>query len=165
MKTIIVGFSTHKGNAIGADLIRKYMGTEFSHVFFKFKEEHYTDYSVFHAVGRGLSYVCETRFLKTNQIVAQFELSVSDETYYELLNDCHASSGLKYGYLQNLGILIVECLNKLGCKFTKNPINDGINCSEWVAYLLEEMYGEWTDKDYNLVTPLDVYNYLVKLQS
>lgn len=165
MKTIIIGFSRHKGNAIGSELIQKYMGTKFSHVFFKFKEPHYVDNSIFHAVGRGLSYVSETRFLHSNTIAKEFVITVSDETYYELLNDCQQNSGIKYGFLQNIGILLVDCLNKLGCSISKNPINDGINCSEWVAYLIEEMYGKWTDKDYNLVTPLDVYNYLIKLQS
>lgn len=160
MKTIYIGYSRHKGSAIGSDFIRKYLGTPFSHNYFKFKDPQYNDSTVFHAVGRGLSYVSESRFLKTNTIVAEFEVQVSDETYNELLNDCHLNAGIKYGTFQNLGIVIVDCLNKLGCHIKKNPLDDGINCSEWVAYLLEEVYGKWTEIEYNLITPKETYNYL-----
>lgn len=165
MKTITIGFSRRKGSAIGSEIIQKYMGTKFSHVYFKFKEPHYIVHSIFHAVGRGLSYVCETRFLQSNAVAREFDIQVSDETYYELLNDCHLNSGIKYGYLQNLGIVIVDCLNKLGCKIKKNPLNDGINCSEWAAYLVHDMYGEWTEKEYNLVTPKDIHDFLERIHN
>jgi hypothetical protein len=38
--------------------------------------------------------------------------------------------------------------------------DDGVNCSELIAMALDEIYGEWTEKDYNLVTPKDIYKFL-----
>lgn len=162
MKTIIIGFSKHRGSwAIGSDLIRWFMKTEFSHTYFKFKEDSYEDSTICHATGKGVNYMSSTTFEKTNQPVAEFELEISNELYQELLQDCHRYAGDKYGYFQNLGILVVRVLGRVGIRMNRNPINDGINCSEWGYYLLEEIDGKWTNTDPNLVAPDEVYNYLV----
>ena len=125
-----------------------------------FKEDLYSDYTIFHAVGKGLTYISESRFKQNNEIVALFPVTIPDELFSELLEDCHKNAGLKYGFLQNIGIGLVRLANKVGIKVLKNPLNDGINCSEWLYYLLEEIYGKWTDTEPNLVAPDEVYDYL-----
>lgn len=162
MKTIIIGFSKHKGSwAIGSDLIRWFMKRDFSHTYFKFKENLYEDHTICHATGKGVNYMSETTFLEHNEPVAEFELEISDSLFDELLQDCHKFAGANYGYLQNVGILIVRVAAKIGIKMNKNPLNDGINCSEWGYYILEEIDGEWIHIDPNLVAPDQVYDYLV----
>lgn len=162
MKEIKIGFSTHKGFAPGSKLIRWYTKRDFSHTYFKYKDSTFTDHTIFHAVGKGLSYVSETNFLKHNTVVREFTMLVPDELFHLILNICHQKSGQDYGYLQNLGILIVELLSKVGIKLKENIINDGVNCSELMCYLLTEVHGKWIKKDADLVTPADVYDFLVK---
>lgn len=161
MKTIYIGFSRHKRFAIGSWAIQKFMNKPFSHTYFKFKEEKYTDHTIFHAVGKGMIYVAEMTFLEKNEIVAEFAIHISDELFDELLQDCHKNASRKYGYLQNLGVVIVRWAAKIGIKMKKNPINDGINCSEWIWWILQEVEGKWTETEPNLVGPDECYNYLV----
>lgn len=161
MKTIIIGFSKHKGFAPGSDLIKWFMNKDFSHTYFKFKEDLYDDHTIFHAVGKGLNYISERTFLEHNQPVAEFELPISDELFNELMQDCHKHAGGKYGYFQNLGIALVRGLAKIGITLDRNPIDDGINCSEWGYYILEDIDGKWIHIDPNLVAPDQVYDYLV----
>lgn len=161
MKTIYVGFSRNANSAPGSKVIQLFLNKPFSHTYFKFKEDSYCDHTIFHAVGKGLTYISETNFLNHNTVVFEKAIEINDETYKELLNECHQNAGRKYGFLQNLGILWVRSLNCLGFDLKTNPLDDGINCSEWMYYLLEEIYGRWTDTEPNLVAPDEVYNYLI----
>jgi len=111
-------------------------------------------------VGKGLSYISETSFKSRNIIVIEFALEIPDDLYNELLEDCHNNAGVHYGFLQNVGIVLVDLLNRVGFSINKNPIDDGINCSEWIYFLLEAVFGKWIDKDPNLVTPEDAYLFL-----
>jgi len=161
MKTIIIGFSRNKNNAIGSELIQKFMGKPFSHTYFKFKEDLYKDYTIFHAIGKGLVYMSETTFLEHNLPIYQFEIQILDELFNELMEDCHINAGKHYGFMQNIGIAIVRSLKKININITKNPFNEGINCSEWMYYILEEIYGKWTPVDPNLIAPDEVCDFLL----
>lgn len=160
MKTVYICFSRRRGFAIGSELIQKFMGKPFSHTYFKFKEDRYVDHTIFHAVGKGLIYVSEATLLEHNVPAKEFALVISDELFDELMQDCHKNAGKDYGFLQNLGVALVCGLAKLKIKVNKNPINDGINCSEWMYYILEEIYGKWTDEDPNLIGPDQIYDFL-----
>lgn len=156
---IMIGFSKHKGFAPMSNLIRMYMGTPFSHTYLKLKLDCFDKPSVFHAVGKGLILLSYDTFLEHNQVVAEFELDISDDLFKEICNTFHNKASSSYGYLQNLGIILADKF-----KLNKNPLNDGINCSEWISYCLEEVYpNDWNEskQDFNLITPKQVYNYLV----
>lgn len=162
MKTIVVGFSKAKSKwEVGSTLIAWWMGEDFSHTYFKFKEDMFQDWTVNQSTGHGINYMAETSFLQNNVSVKEFSLNISDELYLEILTTCHVNAGVSYGYLQNIGILIVDLLAKVKINVRKNPLPIGINCSEWMFYVLEEVYGKWTDKDPALVEPKDVYNFLL----
>ena len=158
MKTIYIGFS--KSNLIGSKLISWFLNREYSHTYFKFQEPWYDDKTINQSTGHGIGYMAEHNFIKNNTIVKEYVLDISDELFLELVNDCHKNAGVKYGYFQNLGIFVIDVLSKLKINIKRNPINDGVNCSEWMYYILEEVYGKWTDKDPNLVTPADVEAFL-----
>lgn len=160
MKTITVGFSCHKGFAPGSKIIKLILNRPFSHTYFKFKEDLLEDFTVFHAIGRGLSYVSYTNFKEHNNVVAEFDIEITDELYIELLNDCQKHASIQYGYMQNLGIVLVRGLSRLSITIKRNPFTKGINCSEWVYYILEEIYGNWIDSDPNLVGPDQVFDFL-----
>lgn len=159
MKNIIIGFSKNRKCAIGSKLIMAYMRTKFSHTYLRIKLDTFNEDSVFHAVGRGATIVSYSNFLIKNEPIKEFNLNISDELFDEICNEFHKRSGKDgYGFLQNIGILIAEKL-----KLTKNPFDDGLNCSEWIAYCLEEIYPErWksNERDFNLVKPSEVYEFL-----
>lgn len=158
MKQLTVGFSTHKGLSIGSKLIRLWMNTTFSHTYLYFKLQELDQYTVFHAVGTGPQFISKDTFLLHNIIIREFSFNVSEEQYHTILNKCHQASGrLKYGYLQNLGLVLARLFKR------KNNLFDaGVNCSEWIADCIIEIDPEAFSKfnDLNLVTPKDVYNYL-----
>jgi len=162
---VTIGFSRHRGFAIGSEAIQKFMNKPFSHTYFKFKQPMYKDYTIFHAVGKGLTYISETNFLKHNIIIYEFEIEISEELYKELMVDCHNNAGEHYGFYQNIGLAIVRLLSKIKINLKSNPFNDGINCSEWLYYILAEVYGKWTETEPNLVAPDEVYEFLVKVKN
>lgn len=161
MKTITIGFSKNTNSwAIGSLLIRWFMNRPFSHTYLKFKEDQFSDSTISQETGAGCGYISETRFLSVDTVVAEFPIQISDELYAEIMQDCHKYAGVKYGYLQNLGLAYARIMARLGIRLKRNPISDGMNCSEWMCYILMEVYGKWTDLDPNLVAPDDVYSFL-----
>ena len=159
---ICIGFSYRNGFAPGSFIIRKILDTPFSHVYFKYKENDLNHATIYHAVGKGLTYISDTNFHKKNTTIFEFKINISEELFKELKNDCHDHASMDYGFFQNIGLVLVRALDKLGITVKKNPINDGINCSEWAYYILEEIHGKWIDCDPNLVGPDQVYEFLVK---
>jgi hypothetical protein len=157
---ITIGFSYHKGFAIGSWAIRMFLNKPFSHVYFKYKEKDLNTPTIYHAVGKGLTYISEDNFHKENETVSEFKINISEELFKELKNDCHEHASMDYGFFQNFGIVAVRALARIGIEIKKNPINDGINCSEWAFYILEEIYGKWTECDPNLVGPDQVFDFL-----
>lgn len=168
MKIFKVGFSTSRSRcAIGASLIRWYMRTPFSHVYLVFGKA--PTELVVHATGKGLFPISRKKFLEHNFVVEEFEISVSDLEYDKIKMLSYDNMGTKYGYWQNIGILIAELLcttyKKLNInKRIVNPFMDGVNCSEWVSMALKvedtEAFAEFSDS--NLISPSDVYKYLKK---
>jgi hypothetical protein len=136
------------------------MGRPFSHVYFMYQEPQFSDRTVSQETGHGCAAMAENSFLRINQVVKEVKLEISDELYARIMQDCHDYAGTSYGYLQNLGIGLVRLAAKVGIKIGRNPIDDGMNCSEWAYLILREIYGEWTDKDRNLIGPDDIYAFL-----
>ena len=143
--------------------IRWYLNSEFSHTYFKIQLPGLTDSSVLQANGQGVGICSYMNFKKKNAVIKEFDIEISDELFLEIYNEFHDRSGVKYGYIQNLGILLSE---QVGLRI--NPFQDGMVCSEYLAYCLEEIFpDDWNSatQDFNLVTPKTVYDYLlVKLE-
>lgn len=166
MKKITIGFSKGQGFVPMSDIIRWVLRSEFSHTYLEFQSPGLWSKTIFEASGNGVSYRSKPNFLTGSTVVASFELKISDQLYSKILNKCHDNAGIKYGYLQNLGIGFVKLLKLFGIKYTRNPWNKGMNCSEWCGYILQELYGkDWIDKEPNLVDPKDVYEFLKKKQA
>lgn len=155
---IKIGFSEPNHFKLGACIIKKYLGTDFSHTYVKFKQERLNDNTIFHAVGMGVVYLSETQFKKNNNQVKEFTLELSEDLYNKVLNKCHSLASNKYAFGQNLGLVIKRQFN-----LNVNPFQDDFNCSELVAYLLVEIWPQdWIGVDLNSVGPDTVYCYLEK---
>ena len=152
MRKITIGFSKSKKKfAVGSALIRWYMGTPYSHVYLKFEAKSYNRYLVYEAVGTGVRFVGIANWEKDYEEVTSFEIKISDESYKKIMQYCIDNSGLRYGYMQNVGILIADIF-----KLSSNPLTDGNNCSEVIGQILI-LEGYKIDKDLNLLTPKDIF--------
>jgi len=155
MKTITVGFSkSTKPFAVGSWLIRWYMGTEYSHVYIKFHSPSLERTLIYEAVGAGVRFIGLDRWQSHAQEVASFQLTLSDENYKRLMQFCVDNAGIDYGFFQNIGILVANV-----AKLERNLFNDGKNCSEEIGEILE-LEGFDIEKDFNLLTPKDIYEIL-----
>jgi hypothetical protein len=155
---ITIGFSKHLGFAPMSSAIRWYLDTPFSHTYFKVQLPGLCDASVFQANGKGIGICSYTNFKSHNLPILEFDCEISDELFYELYNDFHNKAGTSYGYVQNLGLLVADLF-----KLKVNPFQDGVNCSEYIAYCLEETNPQdWNSskQDFNMVSPKTVYDYL-----
>ncbi len=158
MKRITVGFSTDSDSKTSR-LIRWWMGTSFSHTYLYFKIEGFRDETVFQAVGSGLELISLNKFLSENKVIAEFQMTIPDDVYNDILNKCHQAAGDDYAFWQNVGDVLAQIFH-----LKKNPFTKGHNCSEWIAECIividPEAFSEF--EDLNLVRPNHVFDYLEK---
>lgn len=157
---ITIGFSKSKKKfAIGSWAIRLYQNTEYSHVYLKFHSEALNRVLIYEAVGGGVRFIGSSAWEKQAIEVASFDLDIKQCNYVTLLQFCVDHAGLEYGFLQNIGLLFCDLF-----KMKENPFKKGKNCSEMVAEILK-LEGVVINKDFNLVTPKDIFEVLSENQS
>lgn len=151
MKKITIGFSkSRKRFALFSYLIKKYLKTSYSHVYIKFQSLSLDRVLIYEAVGGGVRFIGSNLWEKHAEEIKSYTLDISDENYIKLLQYCVDNSGLEYGYLQNIGVVIADFL-----KMKKNPFRTNVNCSEMLGNILK-LEGYEISKDVNLLTPLDI---------
>lgn len=158
MKTLKIGFSKPKNRIfpIFSWLIRLYQRTAFSHTYITFKSSSLDRTLVYEAVAGGIRFVGTQVWQEHAETVREFELSVSDDQYTEILQFCVDNAGKDYAFLQSLGVLIANLF-----KLKKNPFREGTNCSEMLSRLLERL-DYVVGKPHDLVTPKDIYLFMDK---
>lgn len=93
------------------------------------------------------------RFLKDNEVVLEYEFEVDDETYQAIITAHKLKLGLKYDYLQLIGIWWATAF-----QLSHNPIRSSqlsYVCSELTAYTLMSL-GYSVPYDLDLVRPDDI---------
>lgn len=158
MRTVYIGFSRPRNKlAVLSYLIRLIEGTKYSHTFLEFRLNNLEEDIIYHASGMSVNAYSKAYFQDKTVIIHKFELSLSEEMHTKLLKNCVSKLGAPYSFKQLLGILIY--------KVTGNSkiILDGRKayvCSELIAELLTEIFGNDFDKDLDVVTPKDIYELL-----
>jgi hypothetical protein len=158
MQKIEIGFSKpiNRTFPIGSWLIRLYENTEYSHVYIKIYSKKLDRYLIYEAVGgSGIRFIGLNEWKNSAKEVYSFNLDIKYEHSIEFMQFLIDNTGIKYGFLQNLGVFISNLLKK-----DKNIWRKGKNCSEAVADLLN-LQGITFNKSNDLVTPKDIY---LKLQ-
>ena len=164
MDSIIIGFSTPNKFNLFSFLIRIVCRSSMSHAYVKYHDDYTGRWVIFQASGLEVNYISEDKFKTLENIVAEFDLPVSDELKLKVVRDSIDRLGTPYGIKHIFGIVIVLIARGFGKK-TKNPFADGgatMVCSELAADELIEV-GEGKDLDPETAMPIDVYNFLVKL--
>lgn len=130
MKPITIVFTKSKKKfAIGSLLIRWWTNKPYSHVARRELLPNSLDHTYFQASSTMVNYEHSSHFNKKHEIVKQYTIQVPNDLYHNMITESQKQLGAPYGTLQNLGIVIVDFLCKLGIKAT-NPSKKGQNCSE-----------------------------------
>lgn len=157
MKTIVVGFSkSTKSIAPFSKAICLWDKTNYSHVYFQFKNVKYDVDMIYQSSSTMLNYMSKEVFLHHNTIAYEFKIAVTNEQYDKLMKNCIISAGLPYSIMQIFGIILADVFNLKSNLFQNK---DKYVCSEWVAEQLEEL-GYQFNKDLGLVKPSDIYRVL-----
>jgi hypothetical protein len=161
MAIITVGFSSPIEKKIGAESIKFYLGTDYSHVYVKFKSESLNRTMIYHAAHGMVHFIEEANFLKTNKVIKEYTLEISDELLIKLKQRCIDLAGIEYGFDELPKIVINDICINLNIKY-KVVDSKGYICSELVADILEETLEVKFNKPKNLITPKDIDTYLEK---
>lgn len=137
---MIIATSSPNRWKIGAELIKVYQGTKFSHVLI-------IDGDLVYQASHGLVNCMHIdNFLKNNKIINFYEIddSLVDMTFVK------SQLGKEYGYTQ---LFLIPILKLIKARFKGNK-NDKFICSEYVG---KALMLPWVD---DTTTPLEIDNYL-----
>ena len=169
-KKVVFGFSRPRNSyKIGALLIRVFQGwTPYSHVFVSWDVPDLELDCIFEAWGTKVQFRSAPEFSHGNQIVAAFEVKVSDERFIALRRKAHLIQGTPYANLENVGIFAAAFLQKIFRRPFTNPFSFGekqMKCSELALDLLDDIkeLGLIHNLDLDLVDVKDVFSVLQNL--
>jgi hypothetical protein len=130
MKQIELVFTKSKKKfPVGSLLIRLWTGKEYSHVARKMNISFLEEANYFQADEGKVNWEYETFFNKKHEIVKSITFTCTTEEFINFNRLCWEQVGAKYGFLQNLGIVLVDIARFFGFKIC-NPWKKGMNCSE-----------------------------------
>lgn len=133
---LIVGFSKRQG--LGSWVIRSFEGTDFSHVYLRFEIKKWQTSLIYHAVGGGVGYMGQSKFLECNDVVREIRISIADSERDVLLKWCAENAGATYSYAQLVRLAWRRICLKLGVakpRTVQDPAN--FVCSELVGRTLQ----------------------------
>lgn len=150
MQKITIGFSTTKKvdlfSKLMGYLIRWSQGTQFSHTYLRYLSQDYERQMVVHASHWFVHTVTYEHFLKESQPLCEFEINVTKDVFEDIMGFTSDRYGVKYGFMQFVGMAYRILLKKLFNKTITNPLADGertLVCSEFIGEIL------------NLIDPTD----------
>ena len=161
---IKIGFSQPRNKffPVFSWLIRLIEGTKYSHVYLQWNSEFAESTITYHAAGHSVHFLGLNLFKQSVKPIHEFELTISQDQYKELLHYCFENSGTDYGIKQIFGIAIVKIAGLFGKKIS-NPFSDGDKsqvCSELVGYVLSEILNRELELDLDIAGPKDIFKFL-----
>jgi len=163
MKNIIIGFSYPKHFKIGAALIAWWTNQKYSHVYVRFESSNSKIPSnVYHAAHGMVHFISYENFLKTNNTIIEYKLSVDDEVRTDVLVHCMTLAGEKYGHMELIKIFISDLVYTLTKKHISFCNSKGYICSELVGKIMNYILDTKFEKPLNLLKPNDIEEKLGK---
>ncbi len=161
MRDIYIGFSQPKSKMIASELIKLGTRSQYSHSYIRFVSERMDMSNVYHAAHGMVHFRSYNNFLKDNVAMIVYRIELTEEQYLQVLKQCMELSGEGYGYIELLGIVIVDVANNVNIPL---KIHDGRGyiCSELVGMLCIEILKMKFKKPTYLLCPADVQNALAE---
>lgn len=166
MDGIIVGFSRPKKWKPFAWLIMQAYNIPYDHVYVRFYSDSYERNLVYQASGTKVNFMSQEIFLEDNLAIAEFEIEISKENKKQMVQFAIDNCGKPYGIKAVFGLTLVRIAELFG-KTIKNPFRDNETtyvCSELGAYILEYYADVKLPKNYEDITPKDLYNCLLQIK-
>jgi uncharacterized protein YycO len=154
VRTIIIGLSASAEFSIFSWLIKKVLKTKYSHAYVRLHDELTNIDMVYQASGPYVNFQNMDDFVKSETIVREYPISVTEETYAKVMSFCEKKVGKPYALRNIFAIFIYHLTGKKILKSDKDECK--FICSELVAEILEicGILDKKVDLDY--FTPLNV---------
>jgi hypothetical protein len=141
----------------------KLLKVPFSHVYIKLHSDTYDRNIIYQASSLMVNFESPKIVAEKHEVVAEFELNVSNSTMIGVMQYAIDNAGVPYGVLQALGMGYVQIASFFGFK-VKNPFkNDGKTfvCSELIGdILIEVLKYRFPPSEFDDLTPGAIYDYL-----
>lgn len=164
MKNLTIVFTRSKKKfAIASKIIMWWMGTDYSHCA---REFNIFDFHMYYQASEGrVNYESEHIFNQKHTIICKYTVEINDQDHNAIVKSCLKEVGIRYGFMQNIGIVYVWVVFKLLKKSIDNPWKKGKNCSELILPLLQKIFpNEFSNLNPNTVTPKDLQTRLEDLK-
>lgn len=136
------------------------MGTDYSHVLIYWKAKSIDRHLVYQASHGSVHFIELQNFLKSNEIVKEYKLDISDDLYIKLVQRCVDLAGEPYGFLELLNIAMHDVANYAGLKLDFGD-GRGYICSELLVDLLGQLGHSPFLKPKHLIKPKDIEDFLI----
>lgn len=166
MSKIVIGFSRPKTWKPFAWAIMKVLNIPYDHVYIRFHSATLQRDIIYQASSTMVNFMGSKIFDDHNITVAEYEIPLSDESRLAMIQFAMDSAGTPYGVKEILGLLAVIVASWCGFSI-KNPFKDCGKtwiCSELASYVIKEYANVQLPKDYEDMTPRDVYDFISSLK-
>lgn len=136
MYNIYIEFTKPTGFKLGSFIIRLIEGTKYSHVRLRFTTKNNTEV-VYEAAGSQVRFMgVEARKDNEPVVVRSYLLKLNKEDYRSMVMKCIELAGIKYGFLQLIGMGLSRILHRRFNLF-KDSLKSMV-CSELLSYILKD---------------------------
>lgn len=157
MQKIIIGFSSPNKWKIGAEAIKMWTASDYSHCYIRFvSSDPEIPSNVYHAASGHVHFVTYENFLKTNRTVKEYHLDVTPEERKKILIKCMKLSFTGYGTIELVKIFGLDILHFVGINNVNTKNSKGYICSELISEVLAEKFNLKFDKPQYLLKPSDI---------
>lgn len=134
MTRVVIGFSQPKGCMIGAEVIKLWMGTPYSHVYLRVYSSYTEQWLVYQASHGMVNCLTYTAFSATNNTTHEYSVDVSDEALRSTVRKAQQLLGQPYGYFGLLRLV----LRRLEIPVVGDGLKSS-HCSEFIATLFPDL--------------------------
>lgn len=153
---IMIGFSSPNKWKLGAESIKWWSSSKYSHVYIRFESSNpKVPSTVYHAAHGMVHFRTFDKFKEDNIVIKEYTIDTTLEDRTDILVHCMELSGEPYGTMELITIFAKDLLHYLG-KDLKTKDGKGYICSELVGSILIDKFGYKFDKPTYLLKPTDI---------
>lgn len=165
MNKVTIGFSRPKKWKPFAWLIMIAYGIDYDHVYVKIRSDKYGRDLIYQASSVMVNFMGTDVWGANNDVVAEFEIEMSDENYVKMMQFAIDNAGKPYGIKQIVGLAWVRVCQLAGRKVSNPFADDGATfvCSEIGACVLQDFDGVNLGESVDDATPPFVFDLMTAL--
>ena len=156
MRSIFIGFSYPKKCKIGAEAIKWWTSSSYSHTYIRFEGKGEIPSSVYHAANGSVHFMDFERFKEKNWVHKEYKIDLEDDVRNKILADCIRLASTKYGYTELVKIFYVDLHYMLGLGIPDTWNSPGYICSELVGKVMVKHLDFKLDKPLYLMKPNEI---------